>query len=166
MENQDQQIQSQSAPRSDLNVSQKNNTSDDKYIIADQRKKLFKIEERLKQPISPSERSDLEKEREELEKSIDVKNKDLQNQNKGKEEDDVKDIFKDDDILKYMYNEWLLAFANWSFKKLYKGVDWLAQKGVGMGWKYGIAKPTYYFYKGIKYGGKKLFTKSMIFQLG
>ena len=162
MENQDQQIQSQSAPRSDLNVSQKNNTSDDKYIIADQRKRVLWIDEQLKRGDLPlDKRKEYEKEREELEKSIvDVKNKDLQNKNKGKEEEDVKDIFKDDDILKYMYNEWLLAFANWSFKKLYKGVDWLAQKGVGMGWKYGIAKPSYYFYKGIKYGGKKLFTKT------
>ncbi len=147
----------------DFNVSQKTSemgVSENKYIIADERKKLFEINERLKKDNLPAdERKKLEDERDETQKSIDIKSDKNLRKDDVKEDEDIKDIFKEDDILKYMYNEWLLGGANWLFKKTYKGADWLAQKGAGIGWEYGIVKPLNLGYRGIKYTGKKLFTK-------
>lgn len=34
------------------------------------------------------------------------------------EEKDPKDIFKEQDIIQYMYNDWLLGGANWLYKKV------------------------------------------------
>ena len=49
-----------------------------------------------------------------------------------KEGDEIKDIFKDEDILGYMYQHWLLDGMNWLFRKTYSaveyGTDWLATK--------------------------------------
>ena len=39
------------------------------------------------------------------------------------EEKDPKDIFKEQDIIQYMYNDWLLGGANWLYKKCYKYID-------------------------------------------
>lgn len=85
----------------------------------------------------------------ELEKSVDVKrNPDLKK--KGhKEYEEPGDIFKEKDILEYMYTDWLLAGANYLFKKTYKGVaitaDYIADKTwAGLG----------YVGKGIKQGFK------------
>lgn len=62
------------------------------------------------------------------EKAVDIKRDNSLKKEKNKDTEDIEDIFKEDDILNYMYNKWLLAGANWSFKKTYKGVAWLSDK--------------------------------------
>jgi len=53
-----------------------------------------------------------------------------------KDYEEPKDIFKEGDILDYMYQEWLLDGANWLFKKTYKRTaitaDYLAGKTWGL----------------------------------
>lgn len=135
--------------------------SENKYVIADQKKQILQINEKLKDPNLPlDERKKYEDQRDELQNKIDAKaDKNLQ-KNKGPEEEEMKDVFKEDDILHYMYNEWLLAGANWLFKKSYKLVDNVAQKGAGFGWEYGVAKPLSLAWDGLKYSKKKLFDKT------
>ncbi len=41
----------------------------------------------------------------------------------GDKDDEPKDLFKEQDIIQYMYNEWLLGGANWLYKKTYKQID-------------------------------------------
>ena len=41
----------------------------------------------------------------------------------GEKDSDPKDLFKEQDIIQYMYNEWLLGGANWLYKKTYKRID-------------------------------------------
>ncbi len=58
-------------------------------------------------------------------------NRDLK-KTRPKEGEEINDIFKEEDILSYMYQHWLLDGMNWLFKKTYSGVeygtDWLATK--------------------------------------
>ena len=41
----------------------------------------------------------------------------------GDKDSDPKDIFKEEDIIKYMYNDWLIGGANWLYKQIYKQID-------------------------------------------
>lgn len=41
----------------------------------------------------------------------------------GESEKEPKDIFKEDDIIHYMYNDWLIGGMNWLYKKTYKYID-------------------------------------------
>ena len=41
----------------------------------------------------------------------------------GEKDEEPKDLFKEQDIIQYMYNEWLLGGANWLYKKTYKKID-------------------------------------------
>lgn len=48
---------------------------------------------------------------------------DFEKQLKGDKDSDPKDIFKEEDIIKYMYNDWLIGGANWLYKQIYKQID-------------------------------------------
>lgn len=76
--------------------------------------------------LTNEQEDQLDKLREEA--GIPVSNNKGLRKEKPKEREDPKDIFKEDDILHYMYNEWLLAGANWLWKKCYKGVAYIADK--------------------------------------
>ena len=41
----------------------------------------------------------------------------------GAKDSAPKDLFEEEDIIKYMYNKWLLGGANWLYKKTYKQID-------------------------------------------
>ena len=45
----------------------------------------------------------------------------------GEKDDEPKDLFEEEDIIKYMYSKWLLGGANWLYKKTYKKADWVKQ---------------------------------------
>ncbi len=80
--------------------------------------------------ITNSEKDEKDKLEDQLndEKAVDIKRDNSLKKEKDKDTEDIEDIFKEDDILNYMYNKWLLAGANWAFKKTYKGVVWLTDK--------------------------------------
>lgn len=80
--------------------------------------------------ITNSEKDEKDKLEDQLndEKAVDIKRDNSLKKEKDKDTEDIEDIFKEDDILNYMYNKWLLAGANWAFKKTYKGVAWLSDK--------------------------------------
>lgn len=88
---------------------------------------------------TPAEDEQLEKGKEKItnDKSIDALNDPDLKKEKNKDIEEPKDIFKEDDILKYMYNDWLLAGANWLFKKSYKGTAITADYVAGKLWKFG-----------------------------
>ena len=80
--------------------------------------------------ITNSEKDEKDKLEDQLndEKAVDIKRDNSLKKEKNKDTEDIEDIFKEEDILKYMYEKWLLAGANWAFKKTYKGVVWLTDK--------------------------------------
>lgn len=80
--------------------------------------------------ITNSEKDEKDKLEDQLndEKAVDIKRDNSLKKEKDKDTEDIEDIFKEDDILNYMYTKWLLAGANWAFKKTYKGVVWLTDK--------------------------------------
>ncbi len=80
--------------------------------------------------ITNSEKDEKDKLEDQLnnEKAVDVKRDDSLKKAKEKDPEAPEDIFKEDDILNYMYNKWLLAGANWAFKETYKGVAGLTDK--------------------------------------
>ena len=41
----------------------------------------------------------------------------------GENDKEPKDIFKEEDIIKYMYNDWLIGGMNWLYRKTYKWID-------------------------------------------
>lgn len=41
----------------------------------------------------------------------------------GDKDEDPKDLFKEQDVIQYMYNDWLLGGLNWLYKKTYKQID-------------------------------------------
>jgi len=41
----------------------------------------------------------------------------------GDKDKEPKDLFKEEDIIQYMYNDWLLGGANWLYKQIYKQID-------------------------------------------
>ena len=45
----------------------------------------------------------------------------------GPSDEEPKDLFKEQDIIDYMYNDWLLGGANWLYKKTYKKIDQFGQ---------------------------------------
>lgn len=80
--------------------------------------------------ITNSEKDEKDKLEDQLndEKAVNVKRDDSLKKEKNKEIEEPEDIFKEDDILNYMYNKWLLASANWLFKKTYKKIAKLTDK--------------------------------------
>lgn len=41
----------------------------------------------------------------------------------GDKDEEPKDLFKEQDVIQYMYNDWLLGGLNWLYKKTYKKID-------------------------------------------
>ena len=76
--------------------------------------------------LTPEERKQQEECREQLAKEQEGDEGEITQEDGtkvGEKDVDPKDLFKEQDIIQYMYNEWLLGGANWLYKKTYKQVD-------------------------------------------
>lgn len=152
----------ESSKSANVQVSQENKT----YITADHKKEDKAFEnmnvkqkvsylraKQLQGDLTNPEQEQLKNLEDELGKSIDGKRNPKLKKEGSKEIEEPGDIFKEKDILDYMYNDWLLGGANWLFKKTYKGVaittDYIADKAwaglgaAGKGLKQGLSsKPA------------------------
>lgn len=97
------------------------------------KQKLDYLNQKVKQGTITPDEEKLKKELEEQSnngKSVDAAKKNLAKTG-HREVEDIKFI-KEQDILDYMYNEWLIAGANWLLNKTYKGIvytgDYLGDK--------------------------------------
>lgn len=123
---------------------------DKEFKYMDVRQKMCYLQVLQKRQGLTNDQQDMLNKLEE-ENSVPVTNNQNLQKEKPKDSEEPKDIFKEEDILKYMYEDWLLAGANWLFKKTYKAVDWTLQSTNHMLYKGARAG-----YDGLKEGfGKK-----------
>ena len=84
-------------------------------------KRIAEINEMLNNKVlSVDERTKLEAERDQLKGSDAQGATNQRNDDDVKGDDDKKNSFKEDDIIKYMYNEWMIALCCWAGGKIEK----------------------------------------------
>ena len=89
-------------------------------------KKEVEHEKEKRGILTPEERKQQEECREQLAKEQEGDEGEITQEDGTKvreKDDEPKDLFKEQDIIQYMYNEWLLGGANWLYKKTYKQID-------------------------------------------
>ena len=141
-------VQQNNTPNNNLKVAQRN---DGKYVIADQIKPNMTVEEKIKcleeQSKLPGWTLEKQKELDDLKNSFKIENdKKLK---KEKRIYDNKIEFKEEDILQYIFDKWILKGFSVASSELLNGVDYLIDT-IGNGLSSGISTTYKEFRKGLK----------------